>query len=195
MKNVRSAALVLVAAAAVMMPLRASAAVINLDFETAATGLNLASGPLATPFGNISFSNGNVLVIGPEGHALYSNTHTWSSWARLDFAFDVTALTFDFNGFGGGVFTAEALDASNNVVTSYYLGSTSCGTSCWDGDDIVLTAPGIRAFRFADAPNGIEQSVVDNVRLNVNSVPDAGSSLLLLGIGLAGLRTWKRRLA
>lgn len=27
-----------------------------------------------------------------------------------------------------------------------------------------------------------------------NTVPDAGSSLLLLGMGLAGLRAWKKRL-
>ena len=40
---------------------------------------------------------------------------------------------------------------------------------------------------------GGSTTFADDFVVNTSSVPDAGSSLLLLGMGLAGLRAWRRR--
>ncbi len=173
------------AAAAAGAP-SAQAASVTLDFDSVASGSGLLGGPLATSLGMISAVNASgIFSGGPTGNGLHHSETSNPGFARINFGFDAISIRFDFNGYGGGVFTGQALDAADNVVDTFFVGATSCAFTCFDGTGITLSGLGIRAFRFADAPGGSAQSYVDNITITVpepTSVALVGLALLALGL-------------
>ena len=180
-----------ISAAALMFSSLACSAVISLDFNTAATGANLGSSPLVTPAGTVSLSaiGTGTASIAPNGHPSNGIEHVQvneTDRALLSFSFNVSSITFDFAGEGGGNFLAEALDIGGGVLASFSFTNTSCTGSCFDASNVVLTGVGIRAFRFADTPAGANISFVDNVRLETSTVTEP-TSVVLTGLALLGL--------
>ena len=118
----------------------------------------------------------------------------------------VGAMTLDFLapvGFFSGYFTynqallVQAFDSSANLLGSYsgvcsanYVGA-GCGTGA--NEYGLITAAGIS--RVVISGGGGNNFTVDDVEFtgSVDTVPDPGSSLLLLGMGLVGLRAWRKR--
>jgi hypothetical protein len=171
----------------------ATAAPVVLDFDSAATGANLPSAPLVTAAGTVTLSNGTSIFAGPTGNGLLHARTSSSPFARFDFSFDVTSITFDYNGAGTGAFKAEALDASGGVVASYSVDRTSCvPDACFDGLAIQLSALGIRAFQFQDW--GLQGSFVDNVLLSTQPSPvPEPATIALVGLAFAGAGLARRR--
>jgi len=118
------------------------------------------------------------------------------------------AMTIDFLspvGFFSGFFTynqplqVRAFDGSLNLLGSYdglcsanYIGS-GCATGA--NEYGLITAAGIS--RVVITGGGGNNFTLDDAEFTGsvdNTVPDAGSSLLLLGMGLVGLRAWRKRL-
>jgi hypothetical protein len=81
--------------------------------------------------------------------------------------------------------------------TLIFTGAPSSGDT-WDHIVTTFVAPNSGAFiavrnQYVDGHDAY--SFVDNFSIEeLKTVPDPGSSLLLLGMGLAGLRAWKQRL-
>ena len=169
------------------------AGTVTLDFETPATGSQLISSPLFTSIGKITLSNAtDIGVYGPTGKGVRHSLSANPGVARFDFDFNVSSITFDFNGYGGGVFTAQVLDGLNAVINSYFDPSTRCASTCFDGH-VTLAGSGIKAMIFADWPGGIDQSFVDNMTI-VGGVPEP-ASIVLFSAGLlavVGLQ-WRKR--
>lgn len=170
-------------AALTLLALPAHAATFTLDFETSATGADLMSSPLASPLGTIQLSNASHIgAYGPTGNGIHHAKNDNPGFAVVSFGFDVTSITFDFNGYGGGDFLANALDAGGAVVASYHAPSTTCVNSCFDQTGITLSGTGIRSFQFIDQV--INQSFVDNLVVTAAPVPEA-STLAMLAAGLS----------
>lgn len=185
-----SAAAAMLAAAS-----QANALLISIDFDTAATGSNLIAAPLVTTAGTVTATAlGGSLVYQQTttGQGVRHIQSTDSDRGLLSFDFDVSSIGFDYAGHAAGAFLAEALDFNGNVLATFADGSTSCdATICFDGH-VLLSAAGIRAMRFADAPSTFSFSVIDNVVLNAAAVP-APTPLALAGLGLLALAAQRRR--
>lgn len=178
----------------------AHAVVVTVDFDTLQTGSDILNNDLVTAAGTISASStaGSLFLAaaGPAagGDGLVHQTDNGVGIAVLAFDFDVTSITFDYNGVGTGEFTAIARDASNAIVASFFDPSTSEGSltgGLYDGTGIVLSGSGIRSFEFSDTDVNFGTSFVDNLLLA--SVPAPGA----LGLLVAGLVAmgWRRRAA
>jgi hypothetical protein len=184
-----SAALLLVT-----MPASASST-ISLDFETPQTGSTIDAAPLTTSVGTISASastTNSLAVTGIStlnGYALFHTSNS-DGFGQLAFDFDVTSITFLFSGNVAGVFTAQVLDSTFNVIDSFYDSDT---LNDLPGGPVTLSGSGIRYFRFGDFPGGLSDSAIDDVRISTaTSVPEPGT-LALLGLGLAGLAALRHR--
>ena len=192
----------LAAAGMIVGAATAQAAVVTLDFDTAATGSNLIASPLVTAAGTVTLSGSGLFsyisaVPGAGRSLYYSQSGSDANRALLSFDFDLASVTFDYLGYSIGAFLAEALDINGNVVASFTDSETGCA-ACFDGQNVVLKGVGIRAFRFADTPGTTNEAAVDNLRLDVpalgNPAPEPGT-LALLGLGLAGFVVNRRRSA
>ncbi|MEO1203004.1 MAG: PEP-CTERM sorting domain-containing protein [Pseudomonadota bacterium] len=188
----KTLALLLLAAA----PISANAAVISIDFDSAATGSDIINNPLATVAGNVTASaSGGTLTIrefpGGSGDGLGHNQSGGGdgSFAQLAFDFDASSIEFLYAGFVGGNFLAQALDSSFNVIDSFFDDNTSDDLP---GGPITLAGAGIRYFRFNDSPGGGVVSGVDSLVITTIDVPEP-TTLGLLGLGLAGLGLARRR--
>jgi len=167
-----------------------AAAQIYLDADTPATGSLLATTPLLTPYGTITFQGqirdrdgdpefdaagalGNVFNIPGDGLP-----------AQLSFDFPVVSATFIYGG-NMGSFLIEARDAFGGVVSSFYQANTYTGQPA---GPVTLTGAGIRSLWWHDDP-GMTFCAMDNISINVPE--PATMSLLALG----GLLLVRRRRA
>ena len=190
----------------------ANATVVTLDFDTAATGLNIVSTPLSTTAGTItaSTSGGPISVDdgtpeGYTGNVLRHSQSVDSDFAQLAFDFNASSVTFLYGGYTAGAFLAEILDASLNVLDSFFDDDTINDSP---GGPVTLSGSGIRYFRFSDTPSAGSYSDVDNVQIQVSvaepttsgvdneqsqvSAPEP-TTLALIGLGLAGIGYQRRR--
>jgi hypothetical protein len=142
---------------------------------------------LSSPYGNAS--NGNYVVgAGVEvanvadGRAtldisdtnLYIDYLNSSGWNPASFnGFRITDIFGTIPSF-----TGVTINAATNMV------GFDASRITFDADHIWVNWQGLN----------FNADTVVSLDVNGGSVPDAGSTLLLLGMGLAGLRAWKQRL-
>ena len=114
-----------------------------------------------------------------------------TDYGQLAFSFNVASIQFQYSGNGAGVFTGQALDAGLNVIDSFFDPDT---TTDLPGGFVTLTAPGIRFFRFFDAPGGAQTVIIDNVTIT-GEVPEPATMVLLASGLAAGLARRRARRA
>jgi hypothetical protein len=154
---------------------------IILDGETPATGSNLKTTPLVTPFGTITFvgtvlpqydgdmpagrtfSTDNGVVPGTSGSTI--------EVAEFNFSFDVQSATFIYGG-NTGTFSIQARDISSNVVAQFFQANTSSSQPI---GPVTLSGSGIRQLRFEDTD--LVLANIDNVGLV--AVPEPSCVVLL----------------
>lgn len=115
------------------------------------------------------------------------------------FAATLTSLQLDVAGYADArlvIFDKDGNSLLDTLITLTYGAMTDPGTYATYS---VLSQNGIGGWRFIHAGGApIEgYTSIDNVTVTAGglpSVPDGGSSLLLLGVGLAGLRAWRKRI-
>lgn len=164
------------------------ATTITLDFETAATGLNITTAPLVTSLGTIAAIGSLksfVSVITESGTNMLNVEPTLAVdldvYGELDFGFPVSFISFIYYGRDGGVFNAQALGLGFDVIDSFFDGDA---TGDNPGPTVTLMGSGIRRLRFADFPNGARLAAIDNVQIS-DTVPEP-ASVVLIGTGFVG---------
>ena len=176
-------------------------------------GYGFTAGPVTLPSGVVFTAGtagtnsgiGGVLGTGDYGlgsngwwNTYFAGVDGPTNWMIFEFPTAVSAISAFMNyypGLGGNP-TIEALDASFAVLEGYDLSllapiSTPGGSNAGAWRGIVRGTSDIKAFRVT---NGY--AVVDDLTFGgvPSRVPEPGSSLLLLGMGLAGLgRAWNKR--
>lgn len=170
-------------------------ATVMLDFDTLATGSDIVNNPLSTADGTItaSASGGNLFLTngsagGMVGNVLRFDESSDGEYGQLAFDYSVSSLSFLYAGFLSGAFTAQVLDASFNIVDSFYDSYTDDDTP---GGPITLSGSDIHYFRFFDGPGGLSFAGVDDLQITAALVPEPGT-LSLLTLGLIGL-AWSRK--
>lgn len=140
----------------------------TLGADTPATGSLLASQPLITPYGTITF-NGEIKIgssdpdftaagaVGGTFNILYPGDQA----AELFFDFDVISLTFVYGG-GSSDIDIEARDALGNVVDSFYQASTGPGEPA---GPITLSGSGIRSLFWEDTGIDEDYAALDNIEV------------------------------
>ena len=139
----------------------AQAAMITLDFDTAATGSNIIGSPLVSPLGTITasgaiqlgdtgnfFDDPDTNAAGASGDAIGSNVG--QQFAVLSFDFDVSDIMFVYGGNFGGI-DVEVLNSSAVVVDSFSQADTSGGQPA---GPVTLSGLGIRTLRWTDSDGG-----------------------------------------
>lgn len=181
--------LLVVALLAGVLALPATAQAVTITFSEFAVGtlVDTEYAALGVTFG--AGTNGNLPIIANDGampgSPVLSPNPTFAGDFWMYFTGGATGVTFEsgyWNTVGTGVI--RVYDLANVVVAT--LSNTGLGPQT-----INLAAYGVIGKIYFDSTRDPAGADIDN--LTFNRVPDAGSSLLLLGLGLVGLRAWKRR--
>ncbi|MFK7887148.1 MAG: hypothetical protein AB8G16_09825 [Gammaproteobacteria bacterium] len=158
---------------------------LTLDGDTLATGSNLGVEPLITTFGTITFagelrddpSDPDFIAAGASGNIFDIDNST--STASLSFDFDVLSVSFIYGG-NSGLFDIVALDINNNVIDSFFQGSTADGEPA---GPVTLSGVAIRSIVWTDP--GFSFAPIDNVVISAVPVP-AAVWLFVSALGLLG---------
>ncbi len=155
----------------------ALAQVPTIDFETPGTGSNIvADGSFSVPSGTITLHedtpgdasiNGfgtfpNDLPQGTYGNRLVEAGSSGS--VGLDFDFDVSEITFNFGGDGGG-FEAQVLDGSGTVLDSIAIADLPASGQA--PGPTTLSGVAIRSLRFEDPIGG---AAIDDLIIVTDSI-------------------------
>ena len=141
-----------------------------LDFETSATGSDIASTPFAAPEGTVTATaQGSLSVfqgsVGTGRFLLHDQANEASDEsAQLAFDFDVFSITLSYDGFSAGEIVIEVLDANLNVIGSFFDPDTAPDRP---GGPITLSASGIRYLRWRDTDPNRVSAGIDNVSVSV----------------------------
>ena len=167
---------------------------IFLDADTPATGGDLLTTPLTTPYGTITFvgefmfgsSDPEFTAAGADGNT-FNIIEPGSLSAELSFDFDVISIEFIYGGNIGDIWI-EARDIYGNVVDDFYQASTYDGepagpeTLDWDGLKY------IRSLYWTDTASSIGYLALDNITI---TIPEP-VTVLLFGLSSAALLRRKR---
>lgn len=171
---------------------------ILLNAETPATGSNLASSPLITSLGTISFvgiiKNSYDVNMGSSNGHVFSTDNAFTAGttgqviepASFVFGFDVDSITTTYGGNAGGILI-QAFDGNGMLVDAFSQASTGGASPI---GPVTLSGVGIRELRFED-PFAVLVAL-DN--LVITAVPETTSMLLLPAIGCASLAIRRRPL-
>ena len=159
---------------------------ILLDGDTPATGSNLGTQPLVTPYGTITFDGDlrdrdNDIEFNAAGALgnVFDIHDRLVSTAQLVFDFDIISATFIYGG-NVGVIDLEARNGVGGVVDSFYQANTETGQPA---GPVTVAGQGIRELYWEDP--GYSFCALDNIEI---IVPEPATlSLLALG-GLALIR-------
>jgi hypothetical protein len=169
---------------------------IYLDADTPATGSDLGTTPLVTPYGNITFVGEIVSGVfdsefdaaGADGNTfdILGPSDTPSQAAELFFDFDVVSIEFIYGGNDGSIYI-EAQDDLGNMLVSFSQADTTSGQPA--GPE-TLSGSGIRSLYWEDTVNGMTYASLDNITLTTY-IPAPGA-LVLAGIGVSFV-SWLRK--
>lgn len=114
----------------------------------------------------------------------------WMTTVRGTFSPFTTAVGADVANLSGN--DRISIDVNINGVWSNHVVAYTYPTSFFWG---IVASPGESIEAITFTPTTSNWVGIDNFSYGTggNTVPDAGSSLSLLGIGLAGLRAWRKR--
>jgi hypothetical protein len=180
----------------------AGASTISINFNTPTTGLNILTTPLVTSAGLVTATASGTSTLqllalgGLDNHLVHVQSDGDADYAQLAFSFDVFSIQFRYEGNGGGAFTGRALDASLNVLATFFDPDTNPDPS---GPVTITSSTAIRFFRFADTPGDTVTVGIDDVVLDTTdpstaeTVPEPATVVLLGGSLLAGIARRRRR--
>lgn len=140
-----------------------------LDFETAATGADIVTTPLVAPEGTVTATaGGGQLVVlngaGGTGRILLHDQSIEGDYGQLAFDFEVSSITFNYDGFTAGEMLVEVLDANLNVLDTFFDPDTDFD---FPGGPVTLSAPAIRYLRWGDTEPSKVSAGLDNVSVSV----------------------------
>jgi hypothetical protein len=145
--------------------------------------LDAMANPVAT--GQFSYVTGSIGVLGYSDLTAFSVNTGFSTYTLADVAGFTDYLWFAYD-------TAANVFNINNNLCGFsgcgYIGSLGATNSTGTSGFFFNAAPG----DFADYRN-FNPVHFESIELTPVGAPDAGSSLLLLGMSLAGLRAWRKR--
>jgi hypothetical protein len=199
---VRAVALTFVATGVLVLIGMSSAAKaqILLDADTPETGSNLATTPLVTSFGTITFAgqvratgDPDLIAAGSVGNVFNVGGTGTITTATLSFDFDVTSIQFLYGGNVGNI-QVTARNINGGALDSFFQTSTANGLAA--GPE-TLSATGIRSIVIRET-DGDGFAALDNIQITVGSAataPEPGSIALALvgGIGLMGAVARRRK--
>ena len=167
---------------------------ITLDFDTPATGSEIVSTPLVTPFGIISAvdvelnspSDPEFIAAGASGNVI---DHL-GGVSSLLFDFDVDSIQLIYGGNGGNI-TIQTRNAFGDILDSFFQADTDSGQPA---GPITLNGPAIRKLEWFESSGSF--AVLDNIQITTgdSGVPEPSTIVLLLtgGVGLIGY-SWRRK--
>jgi hypothetical protein len=140
-----------------------------LDFETAATGADIVATPLVVPEGTVTATaeGGQLLVLngaGGTGRILLHDQSIEGDYGQLAFDFEVSSITFNYDGFSAGEMLVEVLGADLNVLGTFFDPDTDFD---FPGGPVTLSAPAIRYLRWGDTEPSKVSAGLDNVSVSV----------------------------
>jgi hypothetical protein len=135
--------------------------------------------------GYFNTTNPNQLT----GHTRGGSGWQFGDTLTMTFPFAVSAFGIDFNTFAAANGAFKATTNMGEVITSFYDPFPSASTGQFLG---FSTSMAFTSITIEHSLN-VDSYGLDSMRAQA-AVPDAGSSLLLLGMSLAGLRAWRKRI-
>ncbi len=169
----------------------------TLTGDTAAGGSSLGtSGTFTTSEGDITFvgeflstiADFEFFTAGARDNNFDIDNSTKS--AILTFDFDVCKLNFVFGGNEGEINIIAYAANGTTVIDSFYQDDTDSGAFA---GPTTLSGAGIRSLYWEDQKSSTAYAPLDNIEVWIDNVIPAPSALVLAGIGVGFVGTWRKR--